>query len=118
MSGLLGRRHPHAPSVLDHSEHVNRFRSFEGSLRETRELAQEVTPERDYAHLLERAPTLDFTGVERGDGSAGKVKRVPVDIHHDLDGVAVNVFLPADDAARQVHAHYEWVRSWAPRRRR
>src|SRR5215813_5055171 len=104
MSGLLGRRHPHAPSVLDHSEHVNRFSSFEGSLREARELAQKVTPERDYAYLLERAPTLDFTGVERGDGSAGKVKRVPVDIHHDLDGVAVNVFLPFDDAARKVHA--------------
>src|SRR5262249_13807959 len=81
----------------------------EGSLREASELAQEVTPERDHAHLLERAPTLDFTGVERGDGSAGKVKRVPVDIHHDLDGVAVNVFLPVDDAARQVHARHAWV---------
>src|SRR5262249_35865200 len=109
MSVYLGLHHPHAPPVLDHTQHVDRLRSFESSLRETRELAKKVASKRDHAYLLEHRMTLDACEVERGDWSPRKVKGVPVDIHHDLDGVAINVFFPADNPARQVHTFHGWI---------
>src|SRR5215813_329527 len=71
-------------------------------------------PERYHAHLLERIPTPDAYGIERGDGSAGKVERISVDIHYDLNGVAVNVFFPGADPARQVYAVHGWVLDHGP----
>src|SRR5262245_20538036 len=106
MSVYLGLHHPHASPVLDHTQHVDRLRPFERSLRETREIAKKVASKRDHAYLLENRRTLDAGEVERGDRSPRKEESVPVNIHHNLDGVTIKVFFPADNTARQVHARH------------
>src|SRR5215470_1317009 len=109
MSVYLGLHHPYAPPVLDRTQHVDRFRSFQRSLRETREIAKKFASKRDHAYLLEHRRTLDACEVERGDGRPRKVESIPVDIHHDFDGVAINVFFPADNPARQVYTCHGWI---------
>src|SRR5207248_9773697 len=103
MSVRLCQRQPHATAMLKHTQHVNRLCSFERSWREARKLAQVLAPKRNHAHLLEHRRTLHLCEIYCGNGGAREVEGISVNIHHDLDGVAINILLPFDNSACQIY---------------
>ena len=81
----LGLDQTHAPAVLDETQHVDRFRDLEWSRRKPRKLLQSRSPERNHAHLLEETRSRLFKPAAVRDRRARKVKRVTLQIGHNLD---------------------------------
>ena len=94
----------HAPSVFDESEHVYRLCSFERRRGEARELTQELTPEGNDTDLLEHWQLIGFAKLERGNRRARKIERIRVYVHHDFDGVGIQVIVSLRNAMDQIYA--------------